>query len=574
MTSQIVARLQLALAGALGGAALWAVIEASDRGWLGDYPSIVAASFVLTFFVGLLAMAGPLGLLRSAIRALALALAAAALLALTALRYAEANDVLNTPMPVLAGFVVATLPIPFLIAMAGSSWRDYPALFMEAWSVVLRYAAAAAFTGLVWLVIYLSDEILQIVGIDVIGRLLRHEIVPLMLTGGVMGLGMAVIYDLAELLSPYVVLRVFRLFVPVVLAVMAVFLIALPFRGLDGLVSGFSPAMLLLTMVAGGIALVSVAIDQTDAEATQSPIILRSTKGLAVVLPIIAALALWAIWLRVGDYGWTPERVFIALLATVGLGYGLVYAVSVLRGAGWMERIRQGNIKLALVGIVLAALWLTPLLNAERISAQNQLQRFLDGRTEIADLDSFAFQQWGKPGAAALAVLEVRAQQPGQEALADRLNGVRPDTSDQASLAAELAALMPVQPATATATRDLLLQASEIYQLEDWQRVCKTALENGKPACLMVVADLMPTLPGEEAMLFLERTPDYIEIAGLYLDDFGAVRYRSTSRTDGRLIDATEAAALLRAYQEAPPPLAPSRLNQLGTDDAGLIIVP
>ena len=46
---------------------------------------------------------------------------------------------------------------------ARTSWRDYPALFLEAWSVVLRGAAAGGFTGLVWLVIYLSDEVLRIV---------------------------------------------------------------------------------------------------------------------------------------------------------------------------------------------------------------------------------------------------------------------------------------------------------------------------------------------------------------------------------------------------------------------------
>jgi hypothetical protein len=30
-------------------------------------------------------------------------------------------------------------------------------------------------------------------------------------------------------------------------------------------------------------------------------------------------------------------------LAGFGLVYGLIYAQAVLRGAGWMERIRQGN---------------------------------------------------------------------------------------------------------------------------------------------------------------------------------------------------------------------------------------
>ena len=38
---------------------------------------------------------------------------------------------------------VAALPVPFPIAAARTSWRDYPALFLEAWSIVLRGAAAA-----------------------------------------------------------------------------------------------------------------------------------------------------------------------------------------------------------------------------------------------------------------------------------------------------------------------------------------------------------------------------------------------------------------------------------------------
>ena len=49
-----------------------------------------------------------------------------------------------------------------------------------------------------------------------------------------------------------------------------------------------------------------------------------------------------------------------------------------------MERIRQGNIRVALGIIVLAALWLTPVLNAERISAQSQLARFEALKTKFA----------------------------------------------------------------------------------------------------------------------------------------------------------------------------------------------
>ena len=574
MTGQIAARVRLALAGGLAGGLVWAVFKAGEKDWIGHYPAFALFGLILVGFGALLAMAGPIGFGRALPRAFGLGALVAGLIGLTALRWGEAEDLFNSPIPAFALLTVAALPVPFLIAAARTSWRDYPALFLEAWSIVLRGAAAGAFTGLVWLVIYLSDEVLRIVGIDAISRLLAHEVVPMVLTGAVFGLGMAVIYDLAELLSPYVVLRVFRLFLPVVLAVMAVFLIALPFRGLDGLAGGLSPAALLLTMVAGGVALVSIAIDQTDADATQSPLLLRCAKGLALVLPVVAGLALYAIWLRLADYGWSPERLFILLVAAVGLAYGLVYALAVLRGAGWMERIRQGNIRVALGIIVLAALWLMPVLNAERISAQSQLARFeATSRAEL--LDVYALRSWGKPGAEVIAVLEETAKAPGQEALAAVLAGqTGGPVIDREALVAALVAAMPVQPATATGTRDMLLRAVDDYQLQDWTQVCQAGAETGMPYCLMVVADLLPNHPGEEAMLFLQRSHDYTEISGLYLDANGDPVLRTASHPDGRYPDAAEAATLMRQYQEMPPPVTAVPLNQLGTGPAGLIFLP
>jgi hypothetical protein len=575
MQGQTAARAGLALTGALGGFCLWAALEASDRDWIGDYASMALACLVLTLFGALLAMAGPLGQARALPRALGLAAVTAGLVWLTRLRYGSTDDFFNSPIPTLAGLAVATLPVPFLIAAARSGWRDYPELFLEAWSTGLRYAAAMTFTGLVWLVIFLSNEVLGIVGIDWIERLLEDDLAPMVLTGAILGLGMAVIHDLAEFLSPYLVLRLFRLFLPVVLGVMAVFLVALPLRGLDGLTGGLSPALLLLTMVAAGIALVSIVVDQTDAEATQSRLLLRSAQAMTLILPVFAALALWAIWLRTMQHGWTPERIFVGLIGGMGLGYGLVYAAATLRGAGWMERVRQGNIRMVLVVIGLAALWLTPVLNAEKIAASNQLARFADGRATAESLDIYALGRWGIPGDEALAALAVKAKEPGQEALARLLAGeTEPQSVDQPALAAKLALLMPVQPASATGTRDMLLAGADTFLLESWTGICETKLETGAPACLMVVADLMPLLPGEEAMLFLEHGADYVEIAGVFLSDSGITQTRSAIRPDGLYIDAAEASALLRQYQQAPPPVTAAMLNQLGTGESGLFILP
>ncbi|WP_180995983.1 DUF4153 domain-containing protein [Tabrizicola aquatica] len=575
MTGALQARWTLTLVGALGGVLAWALVEATSRGLMDERPALALSVLVAVGFAATLAMAGPIGLARAAPRGAALGVVVGGLTGLSLLRYALVGEFLVTPMPGLAVIVLATLPVPFLIAAAQPGWRDYPALFQEAWSILVRLVAALAFTGLVWLVVLLSDAVLQIVGLDVIAQLLDHGLAGYVLTGAALGLGTAVVWELAGPVAPQLILRFLRLLLPVVLAVTLVFLAALPFRGLQGLVTGVSPALLLLTMVGAGIALVSVAVDRSDADAVDGPLLLRATQAMALILPILAALALWALWLRVDQRGWTPERLFLSVVALIGLGYGLTYAVSVLRGASWMARIRRGNLAMALVVIVAAALWLTPLFNAEAISARDQLARYEAGRTPVAELDLWTIGRWGRPGEAAVARLTELASQPGHEALAALLAGTDAPTEDQrAADQAALAALIPLQPPTATGTRDMLLAAAEGYQLRSWIEVCSRTLETGQPACVLVVADLLPAVPGEEAMLFLEHRPDWAEVLGLYLDADGRLAQRAVTQPDLGFLPATTASELLRAAQAAPLPLTPALVNQLGTGEGGLLMVP
>jgi hypothetical protein len=563
-------RWRMALVGAAVGALVWAVFEASDAGWIGDRPALVLLSLVLSAGAATLAMSGPIPFRVALPRALGLGAVTAALVWLGGLRHAD--GIVGSGLSVLAALVVATLPVPFLLVTARGDWRDYPALFSESWAIVVRLVAAGAFVGIVWGVVFLSDQVLEIVGLTLISDLLEYWIVGAVMTGMVFGLGMAVVHEQAETLSPYPVLRLFRLLLPVVLTVMLVFLVALPFRGLNGLFNGLSPALLLLTMIAGGVSLTSITVAQTDAEATQSRMLGHAAKGMALILPAMAALAAYAVWQRVGQHGWTPERIFAALVCALALGYGLAYAQAVLRGAGWQERIRQANIAMALLAIFLAALWLTPLLNAERLSAQDQLARLDAGKTAVAELDVEAIRRWGFPGQEVLELLAERAKEPGQEALAARLAGAD-EPGASAMAAAELSALMPVQPATATGTRATLLAGADDYLLRDWAGVCG-ADQGGRPGCLMTVADLLPARPGEEAILLLVRDDNYFEVLGLYLDDAGRLATRTVQRADGRWLSATDAAALLEAWAAAPPPLTAAPINQLGTGDDGLLFLP
>lgn len=568
-------RLVMALIGAAAGASLYALSELLDGGLLGERVTLALAVFTTAFFFGLLGMAGPLRTPRAALLAAGVGVLAAVLLSWAGLRFDRIDEFPSSPFPIAGVLVLMTLPLPFLIAGSGPGWRDYPSLFSQAWGVFVRYSVAAMFVGVVWGVILLSDALFSVVGLTVIEDLLEVDIVPWLITGTVLGLALAVVQELSDVVSPFLVLRLLRLLVPVVLVVLIVFMAALPWQGLSGLFGGLSVAATLLAMTGAAATLITSAVDQDDTGAADAVFLRRATQGLALVLPVPAVLAAVAIWLRVDQHGWTPDRLFAATAAALALGYGGLYALAILRGAGWMDRIRGANIIMALALIGSCALWLTPLLNPEAISARSLVARVADGRTAPGSADLYTLSIWGRAGAAARTDLTTMAARPGFEALGQALADPNPPygaqpVEDLTPQRAALIAVLPIQPEGATATRDMLLQAAQSYDLEDWTRICSAPPLQGGASCLMVVADLMPREPGEEAlMILLDVANGFVRFEGLALRDGYLQRY-GIWRTDGQeypsLDDAT---AMIAAWQSAPPSLSPAPLNQIDLPGGG-----
>lgn len=562
MNGTVMRRTMMAGLGALAALALYGLIEIGRADVLDERSLLGALTLTGSFFGALLIMAGPLPLMRAAIGAAAISLGVTLLLVLASFRYATVESLMDAPHVVLSALVLATVPMPFWIAASLGRWNDYPLLFGESWSILVRYGAAWAFAGVVWAVIFLSNALLGIVGLQVIEDLLDVEPVPWLVTGAILGLGLAVVQELQDYVSPYLILRLLRLLLPMVLVVTAVFLLALPVQGVSGLFRELSVALVMLAMAGAAVTLVTSTVDQDDEQATQSALLAGSAKGMSLLLPLLVVTGAVAIWLRVDQHGWSPSRVFAAEIAALGLGYGVFYALAIVRGAGWMARIRQANIVMALALLALSALNLTPLLSAESISAGSQLARLEDGRLDPDKVDILALEEWGRPGAAALAALRERAQAPGQEALASRLaNPAAPLEEDLEPLRDEVRQILPLQPAGATATRDLFLALFDAGSLRDLLGACRRKMDDGRRGCVMVVVDLLPRSPGEEALLAMQRDADNVQFEGFVQ---GRQRFEPILRgPNGAWPIGAEARALLRAWQEAPPAVEPAPVNRL-----------
>lgn len=565
----------MALTGALCAAGLYALSEALGQNLLSDQVALGAGVFAAVFAGGLMVMLGPVRFLRALLSALVLGLSAAGLMLAGVQRYASAEAFLTTGLPILSGFAVAFLPLPFFIAAAGDKgWTDYASLFRESWSLVVRTTTAAIFTGMVWALIGLSHLLFGLVGLKVIETLLSIDIMPWLITGAALGLSLAVVAEMAGMLSPTLVLGLLRLLLLPVLLVLVVFLVALPLNGMAGF-GGLSAAATLLAMTAAAATLVTTAVDREDGQPVKGKVMHSAARMMALILPMPAGLAAWAVWLRVQDYGWTPDRLFVALLAGLGLAYGLTYALSVLRGSHWMARIRRANVAMAVLTFLLAALWLA-VIPAERFAAEDQLARFEAGKTPIADLDIDALQGWGLAGAAARARLDELAKDPARADLAQRLAAGDTEAPPVVTSLADLTAAMPLQPPGAEATRDMLLAALTDADRQTWLTACLTSFDGGRPGCVFVVGDFLPRWPGEEGLVLLRDAKGWVDIYGLAMGDDGQARFVTVGSLTGRLPQYDTAFTLMQQLQDAPPALTPAPVNRidLGGPETGLILVP
>ena len=223
-----------------------------------------------------------------------------------------------------------------------------------------------------------------------------------------------------------VLLAVCRYLLPLCALIVVVFTLALAVSGLEPIFNtGYSTVILLCL---AGITLFLVNGVFQDGQHTAGyarPLRLLVNASL-VCLPVLMLLACYSSWLRIDQYGLTPQR-FLAMLL---IGIALVHSLAALwairpRQAVWLGSLRRSNPLIALLSFVVLMLVFTPLLNPLAYSATNQVERLLSGRTPVDQFDMRTLRRhFGAPGVQqfeALSRLLAQGQildAPGREQLA------------------------------------------------------------------------------------------------------------------------------------------------------------
>lgn len=534
-------RLFVAFLGAGAGMALWLLTDNWDNPFVA--PALYLAVFVFVFVYALvvLALIGPLGSARALLGALMLAVPVTILASIAGMRFVTATDLLDNQIVLTAILMLVLFATPLLSCWLSNrqTWLQYDVLFDTAWVIAVRYAVAWAFVGVFWLILFLSDTLLQLVDVRFLQLFMTNAWATFTLTGAILGLALAVIYELRAMISPYLVLRLLRLMVPPVLAVLAIFIAAIPLRGLSGVFGDFSSGATLMAAAIAAISLVTTALDRDDTMAVKTRGIRLATQGLAVLLPFLTVLAVWSVVLRVQQYGWTPERVLAGMIAGFLFVYGVSYAVAVVMRTNWMARIRRINVVMALAVIVVSALWMTPLLNAYRIAVNSQLTLFEQGDITVDQLALWEMEHdWGRVGQAGVRNIETMIDRPDHAEIMDRIKAARDQPSryrarrevEQAIIPMQseiLVSMLPTRPDVFALASDAFVDLP-LYRINQWLEGCKRTLPDGRAGCVLILGEFTPDAePNSEAML-------------LYSDENDQGRAHFVDLIDGKIADVKE----------------------------------
>lgn len=404
-------RLRPPLLALLGALAALAVQQLLDLGQSGTFSYIEPAAWRIALATGIGTAAGALGfgMERSRWQWAAVFAAVAGALAGLIFYWNGGGWRAWSDWHTASLFLAIAIAVPlFQTARDEGAWRfPYAEVHGHAWTNVVLWVACWLFVGVVFALAWLLAALFDLIGLHFLRDLLRECWFIALLFGGGFGaaLGLLRERDTVVRLLQRVVTAVLSVLAPVLGVGLLIFLVSLPFTGLNALWDATrSTTPILLSCVIGALILANAVIGNGEDEEATNPVLRFAAMALALAIFPLAVVAANATGLRISQYGLTPDRLWAVVFVALASAYGLVYLFAVVRGrSGWATLVRPGNLRLAFGVVAIALVLATPILSFNALSTADQIARLDSGKIAPDKFDwaALAFD-FGDPGKAAL----------------------------------------------------------------------------------------------------------------------------------------------------------------------------
>jgi hypothetical protein len=419
------------LLGLCQGAALVVLANSEKlKAWPAAEPPLFAALLVVAIFVPFVVMSA-LSYVRPRLLA-GWALAVSALCVGTAwyavYRQAtsRAADVSYAPGPDYWFALTVGLFAAHCLFVAGAIDRSriarYATYFDVSWKFGVQAALAGAFTGAFWLLLMLGVQLFQLINIDLPQKVVQELWFAFPATTIAIACALHVTDVRVGIVRGVRALSCTLLswLLPLMALIVVCFLATLLFTGLEPLWNTRRAGSILLVAAASLVFLINSAY-QDGKRATGDDTVVKPMPRVLHVAMLIASAALvpltvlagYAVFLRVQQYGWTPQRVFATAAVIVAGCYAVGYAVAAVRWRSAFAGIEQINIATAFVALLVLVALFTPIADPARISVADQIARLYAGKISPEDFDyEFLRRRAGRFGTAALQELATQGRFP------------------------------------------------------------------------------------------------------------------------------------------------------------------
>lgn len=271
----------------------------------------------------------------------------------------------------------------------------YPTYFDVSWKYGVQAVLAALFTLVLWLLLLLGAELFKLIKITLFSQIIQKAWFWIPVTT------LSVTYALHTTDVRVGIVRGVRSLscnllswlLPLMALIGAGFVVSLPFTGLEPLWSTRRASSILLAAAASLIFLINSAYqdgtraeDSGNARAISPPLRIAMLVASLCLVPM-AALSAYGISLRVGQYGWTPDRVIAMACAVVAACYALGYVIAAIRWPTQFRAIEIANVATAFVIVAILLCLLTPIADPARISVASQIGRLTSGKVSPEQFD-------------------------------------------------------------------------------------------------------------------------------------------------------------------------------------------
>ena len=320
--------------------------------------------------------------------------------------------------PFFSSVLAVLLAAPFFQAWRDSvttpnEWRlwqlPYALIHRHAWTDAVLGAAGMVFAGLSMLLALLIGGLFGLIGIELLEKVIGKGWFAFPLIGAAFGAAVGLLRERDALIAllQRLVMLVLSVLAPVLAIAVTLFLLTTLGTGLDKLWNaGFSATAMTLSVASVAMLLINSVIGD-DGEGGNR--VLRwSSALLAILITPLSLLAAIAMFWRIAQYGWTPERLWGAIAVCIALAYAAICLWALIRGrAHFAPWLRDGQKRMALVVCGIAIILALPVVDFGAISTRDQVARLRSGKVAEAafDLRAMAFD-FGPTGRRALQALE------------------------------------------------------------------------------------------------------------------------------------------------------------------------